>query len=134
MKFYIASKLKNHKQVQYLAQKLKAAGWHQTFDWTNYLSAKPMDERSFMSLGQKEVDGVKNADVVIVLTPQGRGTHVELGMAIALGKIIYLCHTDDAYFKCDNNTSSFYWLPQVKQLIGTIAEIAETILCCDHTI
>ena len=77
---------------------------------------------------EKEYEGIRQSDVVIILTPQGRGTHIELGMAIALNKIIYLCHHDDTYFKCDKNTSTFYWLPQVNQFIGNTQEIAEEVL------
>lgn len=49
-------------------------------------------------------------------------------MAIALNKIIYLCHEDDTYFKCDDNTSAFYWLPEVKHLIGNTESIAAQLL------
>lgn len=134
MKFYIASKLGNREQVQSLADKLKTAGWVHTFDWTKLGSVDPSDSRTLMSIGQQEFDGVKNADIVIVLAPGGRGTHTEFGMAIALNKIIYLCHTDDAYFRCADNTSTFYWLPQVRQFIGNIDEIAEDLLHRGHTV
>lgn len=124
MKFYIASKLENCLQVQSLAKLLKADGWEHTYDWTIRGSMREADIETLKSVGQKELDGVKNADIVIVLTPQGRGTHVELGMAIALNKLIYICHFDDTYFKCDVNTSTFYWLPQVKHFTGTIEDLA----------
>ena len=80
------------------------------------------------AVGKKEYEGVKQADVVVVLTPQGRGTHVELGMAIALNKIVYLCHYDDTYFKCDDNTSTFYWLSQIHQFVGNAEDIASELL------
>ncbi len=124
MKFYIASKLGNHIQVQSLAKLLKANGWEHTYDWTIHGSNKETDIEILKSIARKEFDGVKNADIVIVLTPQGRGTHAELGMAIALNKVVYICHSDDTYFKCDDNTSTFYWLPQVKHLVGTIEDVA----------
>ena len=79
-------------------------------------------------VGQKEFNGVMDADVVIVLTPQGRGTHTEFGMALAFGKAIYLCHSDEMYFKCDDNTSAFYWLPQVKRFVGSIDELVVKLL------
>jgi hypothetical protein len=49
-------------------------------------------------------------------------------MAIALNKKVYLCHYDDTYFKCDDNTSTFYWLSQVNQLIGNTEDIASELL------
>ena len=108
LKFYIASKLENHEQVRLLAGLLKGYGWKHTYDWTVHGSVKETDIETLKAVGQKEADGVKNADIVIVLTPQGRGTHVELGMAIALNKAVYICHEDDRYFGCDDRTSAFY--------------------------
>ena len=66
--------------------------------------------------------------MLIVLTPQVRGTHTELGMALALQKEVYLCHGDDTYFRCDENTSAFYWLPLVHRLTGGTQEIAQALL------
>lgn len=138
MKFYIASKLGNYAQVQAIAEKLKAAGWVHTYDWTNdwkkQSSVKSTDAETLKSVSTKEFEGVSDADVVIVLTPQGRGTHTEFGMAIALNKTVFLCHSDNTYFKCDDNTSSFYYLPQVIRLIGSTEEIVETVLRYEDTI
>ena len=141
MKFYIASGLQNHEQVRSLAKLLKNSGWTHTYDWTSLLydrtsnvSEKTTDIETLRHIGEQEYNGVKQADVVIILTPQGRGTHTEFGMAIALGNIIYLCHEDDTYFKCDDNTSAFYWLPEVKHLIGNTDYIAAQLLnACSHT-
>jgi len=127
MNFYIASKLENHEQVKDLAKLLKNFGWEHTYDWTVHGSIKETNMETLKSVGQKETDGVKSADIVIVLTPQGRGTHVELGIAIALNKIVYICHVDDRYFKCDDNTSAFYWLPNVNHFIGSIEMLVEKL-------
>lgn len=126
MKFYISSRLNNTDQVRHVANMLKSNGWTQTCDWTTFDS--PSDDlNSLRGIGEMEYEGVKAADVVIVLTPQGRGTHIELGMAIALGKSVYIYHVDDSYFKGDDNTCAFYWLPQVKQLTGEIDAAVEVI-------
>jgi nucleoside 2-deoxyribosyltransferase len=124
MTFYIASKLENYAQVQKLAKLLTDFGWEQSYDWTVHGSSKETDIETLKTIGQKEFDGVKNADIVIVLTPQGRGTHVEFGIAAALNKKVYLSHADDKYFQCDDNTSAFYWLANVTQFIGSIEELA----------
>ena len=126
MNFYIGSKLEKYKQVQYLANKLKSVGWTHTVDWTQG-SLDAADEETLKKVSKQEADGIKCADVFIMLTPQGRGTHTELGIAIALEKRIYICHTNDKYFKDDENTSSFYWHPQVKRLIGNIDDIFNEI-------
>ena len=128
MKFYIASKLENHAQVRQLSAMLKQLGWTHTYDWTVHGSVKETDAETLKAVGQKEYNGVKDADLVIVLTPQGRGTHVELGMAIALDKLVYLCHEDETYFQCDDNTSAFYWLPNVRHFVGNAEALAERLL------
>lgn len=128
MKFYIASRLENYQQVRSLAKLLINSGWIQTYDWTSQDLVKDTNIELLKHIGEEEYNGVIQADIVIVLTPQGRGTHIELGMAIALNKIIYLCHEDNTYYKCDENTSSFYWLPRVKHLIGNIEYIASELL------
>ena len=127
MNFYIGSKLENHEQVENLAKLLKNFGWEHTYDWTVHGSTKETDVETLKSVGQKEFYGIKSADIVIILTPQGRGTHVELGIAIALNKIIYICHVDDRYFKCDENTSTFYWLPNVNHFTGSIEMLANKL-------
>jgi len=128
MKFYIASKLENYEQVKDLSLKLKNAGWVHTYDWTVHGSVKEVSIERLKEVGQLEYNGINEADVVIVLTPQGRGTHTELGIALAMNKQIYLCHADNRYFQCDDNTSAFYWLPQIKQLTGNTDEIAKMLL------
>ncbi|MBZ9688516.1 nucleoside 2-deoxyribosyltransferase [Clostridium estertheticum] len=120
MKFYIASKLENYEQVQYIRDRLKEQGWTHTYDWTQHGSVKSISTELLKEVAEKEFQGVKEADVVIVLTPQGRGTHVELGMALALDKKVFIWHENDKYFKCTDDTSSFYWLPNVHRLFGTI--------------
>ena len=62
------------------------------------------------------------SDVVIILLPGGKGTHVELGIAIALGKNIFLYSPND---EIDDLalTSTFYQLPEVQKVIGTLDEL-----------
>lgn len=128
MKFYIASSLKNYEQVRCLSHLLTNAGWEHTYDWTLHCQVKEIDIETLKSIGEKEHEGIKRCDIVIIFTPQGRGTHTELGIGVARNKKIYLCHHDDTYFKCDDNTSTFYWLSQVNQLIGDTEDIARELL------
>lgn len=127
MKFYIASNQENYKQVQKLANILKEFGWEHTYDWTIHIPLKEIDIETLKLIGQNEFEGVKNADIVVILIPKGRGTHVELGVACALNKTTYIYHTDNTFFKCDNNTSTFYWLPNIKHFTGSIEELVKRI-------
>jgi nucleoside 2-deoxyribosyltransferase len=127
MKFYIASKLENYEQVQYLRDKLRDIGWVHTYDWTQHGSVKSVSTEKLKEVAKKEFQGVIDADVVIILTPQGRGTHVELGMALALGKQVFIWHENNKYFKCTDDTSSFYWLPKVNRLCGTVDDLIKKL-------
>lgn len=127
MKFYIASRLNNVDQVRHVASLLKGNGWTHTYDWTDF-DLPADDTNDLRVIGEREYAGVQAADVLIVLTPQGRGTHIEMGMAIALGKRVYIHHMDDTYFKCDEQTCAFYWLPQVRRLTGDIDAAVGVIL------
>lgn len=120
MKFYIGSGLQNAPQVRQLAQLLKDAGWEHTYDWTASLHT-PLSLDTLRALGKREFQGVKDADVVILLSPRGKGTHTEFGMALAWGKKVYLC-------RGDGNTSTFYCLPQVHRLVGDTEAIARQVL------
>jgi nucleoside 2-deoxyribosyltransferase len=127
MKFYIASKLENYEQVQYLRDRLKEQGWTHTYDWTKHGSVKSISVERLKEVAEKEFQGVVDADVVIILTPQGRGTHVELGMALALCKKVFIWHENDKYFKCTDDTSSFYWLQNVYRMFGTIDDLIKIV-------
>ena len=72
---------------------------------------------------------MRDAEVVILLLPGGRGTHVELGLALALGKKVFLCAGDAEAF-APENTVAFYQLPGVVRLAGTDRENLERILEC----
>jgi nucleoside 2-deoxyribosyltransferase len=128
MKFYIASKLENYEQVQYLRDKLVKEGWTHTYDWTQHGSVKSISTEELKEVAEKEFKGVIDADVVIVLTPQGMGTHVELGAALALDKKVFIWHENDKYFKGNDDTSSFYWLSSVNRLFGTIDNLIENLI------
>lgn len=128
MNFYIASSLSNMDQVRHAASRLQDSGWTHTCDWTAFDLPAEGGTDGLRIIGERERDGVIAADVVIVLTPQGRGTHIELGMAIALGKRVYIHHVDDSFFRCDDHTCAFYWLPQVRRLTGKIDAAIDLIL------
>ena len=128
MKFYLSSSLRNRAQVRRAANFLKENGWTHTCDWTEFELSSEEGTDGLQRIDEREFEGVKTADIVIVLTPQGRGTHIELGMALALGKKVYLYHEDNSFFQCDDATCAFYWLPQVSRLTGKLEEALTTVL------
>ncbi|MDF2647932.1 MAG: group-specific protein [Paenibacillus sp.] len=88
MKFYIASSLRNVDNVRSVARVLKSRGFIQTYDWTTHTNVDSISK--LREIGHEEVSGVLDADVVIVMMPAGKGSHVELGIALGTKKKIYL--------------------------------------------
>lgn len=127
MKFYIASKLENAERVKELAGILKGWGWQHTYDWTTHGSVKNEGEGRIQEVAQNEIDGVKDADFVIVLLPGGRGTHAELGAANVLEKHVFVWGESEEYFILDDRTCSFYWNKNVTQIKGDLMHLVGEI-------
>lgn len=120
MDFYVGSGMKNCELVTYYAEKLIEKGWHQTYDWVKNIDGDISIE-DMVEYATLEKQGVADADVVIILLPAGRGAHIELGMALALGKKLFLCAQQENDFSIEN-TVAFYELPSVEKLTGTKEE------------
>jgi hypothetical protein len=94
---YVASRIENLEAVAKLCGMLEAEGHKITYNWSTHgriwdPERVPGENSVRMAnVAEKEARGVADADVVVVLLPGGRGTHVELGMAIAGKKSIVLC-------------------------------------------
>lgn len=123
MKFYIASKLENAEKVKRLANVLKANGWEQTYDWTKHGSVQKEGEQRLREVAGYEINGVRDADVVIVMLPGGRGTHSELGAANVLGKPVFIYADNDNLFLQGGNTCAFYWNENVVHVVGCELEL-----------
>lgn len=115
MKFYIASSLGNAESVRKISNYLGSRGWEQTYDWTTHgLITNPS---MLPSVAIYEINGVINSDVVFVLLPGARGTHAELGAAIASKKPIIILATSPDAFNRDGHTCVFYHHPLVRDHI-----------------
>ncbi len=126
MKFYVGSGMKNCELVNYYAKLLKENGWEQTYDWVKNVS-DDISRDDMIKYASLESQGIVDSDVVIILLPAGRGAHIELGMAIALNKKVFLCSTTKEEFNIEN-TVAFYELPKIVKLVGTADENIEEIL------
>jgi hypothetical protein len=124
MKFYVASSFKNIEIVRDVVRRLCNKGHIQTYDWT-----ENKDVTTFVQLrdiGQKEKEAVIESDCIIVVFPAGKGSHVELGIALGMGKKIYLYSPDNGINNFEN-TSTFYHLPEVNICTGTVEELISRI-------
>lgn len=127
MKYYIASSINNRKQVQQLRDLLNAAGWRHTHDWT---VAEGETEENVSNARRREIAdndivGVRLAQVVIVLLPGGRGTHVELGVAIGDNKWIHIWAPDANMY----DESPFYWsIDVMREHCPSIDDLASMLI------
>lgn len=124
MKFYIASSLRNVRNVRDVAEVLKSRGFIQTYDWTTH---SKVDSISILrEIGNEEFAGVLDADVVIVMMPAGKGSHVELGIALGTKKKIYL-YSSTHEINDIGKTTTFYHLDEVEQCSGSLEDLISTI-------
>lgn len=124
MKFYIASSLKNIENVRLVAENLKALGFQHTYDWTAHSNIDSITKLRI--IGEEELSGVLAADVVIVMIPAGKGSHVELGIALGAGKKIYLYSSTNELNEI-GNTCTFYHVDSVEQRIGSLEELINSV-------
>lgn len=132
MRYYIASRIENSENVKSLHALLGAAGWSCTYDWSAHGSVRGegVTRATLDRVAQNEIDGVVDADVVIVLLPGGRGTHVELGAAVAVGIPVVLWSPDpERDFSTDERTSAFYHIGWIQHRSDhSIVLLAEYLL------
>lgn len=125
MKYYIASSFTNKDKVRYVSEKLKSNGYLHTYDWTiNERAASLTDLRE---IGQQEKAAIIDADFIVVILPAGKGSHIELGIALGHGKKIYLYSPNEEVNNFET-TSTFYHLPEVEIVIGTIDDLINILI------
>ncbi len=134
MQYYIASGLENAAAVKDLKTILDEVGWHHTYDWT--VHGRVVHEMR-PPIADKEIEGVLQADVIIVLLPGGRGTHAELGMALAAVKldavpgesriILYSADPEKDFGANSPSTCVFYHHPLVERF-SSMDEMINSLL------
>lgn len=125
MKFYVASSFTNIDSVRRVSGILKKRGLIHTYDWTQNERASTVQQ--LVQFGLYEKHAVIESDILIVLLPAGKGSHVELGIALGHGKKVFLYSPTDEVIQFDK-TSTFYHLPEVEIVIGTIDDLINTVL------
>lgn len=110
MKFYIAGRTSQAKNIKQMMEIILEKGHQISFDWTSTADIKrPYSEHvtevETMSIG--EIEGIKQADIFIIIGDEsGTGMYVEMGVAIASGTKIYAI---GAY----NDVTVFHFHPNV---------------------
>ncbi len=124
MKFYIASSFRNIDQVGALSAKLQTKGFVQTYDWTQ--NGRATSCKELQHIGEKEKQAVADSDFLIILLPAGKGSHIEFGIALGLGKRIYICATEKDYFDF-SETCTFYHVNGVQRFVGELEDFASHV-------
>jgi len=106
VKFYIATGFRNVDAHHRVRDVLVKDGHEITYDWT--LAGETNDPLVYSNISECEIQGVKDADFLVVLLPGKFGTHAELGAALALDKPVILC----GYMEYD---CIFYHHPNVEK-------------------
>ncbi|WZY00569.1 nucleoside 2-deoxyribosyltransferase [Bacillus sp. FSL W7-1360] len=123
--FYIASSFRNRTQVQFVRDALIEAGLSCTYDWTKHGRATTVAQ--LKEIGEKEMKAVRLADIMIILLPAGKGSHVELGLAIAEQKAIYL-YSSGGEALAPEVASTFYYLPGIYHCTGTLDDLVQVVV------
>lgn len=124
-RFYIATRKDQESHANAISQILESQGWHRTFVWTAQDSS---NTDHYGIVAQNELNAIRDADVLIVLLPGGYGTHVEIGAALALGKLVVL-HAPDRETLDSPYPCVFHYHPGVKMIVSESAD-PEAILAC----
>ncbi|MEW9675398.1 nucleoside 2-deoxyribosyltransferase [Lentibacillus sp. L22] len=122
MNFYIASSFANKELVRYVALKLTVKGYKHTYDWT--INQQAIDMKTLKVIGEAEKRAIAACDIFILLLPAGKGSHTELGLALALEKDIYIYSPENAE---GDLAISFYYVDGVKRFHGKIDDFLVTI-------
>lgn len=122
-RFYVSSRKDRSKEANALAEALKEQGWERTFEWSDLGDATA---ESRAATAEAELQGVRDADVLIVLLPGGFGTHVEIGAALALAKPVIL-HAPDQKTLETPYPCVFHYHPSVKLLVSETLDVGAII-------
>ena len=110
MKYYIATSLSRATAHHMVRDALEVLGHELSYDWTVHGSVKSVSKERLREVAMCELDGISEADFVVVLLPGGKGTHLELGYSIARGKRVFLHSEEPLLFELGPQTNAFYHL------------------------
>lgn len=127
MKFYIAISLSRVTAHHTIRDTLKKWGHEISYDWTLHGSVKSVSKERLREVALLELNGVSEADFVVVLLPGGNGTHLELGFALAREKRVFLHTEDSLVFELGPQTNAFYHHPDVTRLHCPLVDVGAIV-------
>ncbi len=106
MRVYIGTTLTNRPRARHVCHALEAAGHDVPMKWWDHPTI--IGAAGLSAISQRYEETIAGSDIVVILLPGKRGSHVELGMALALGKQVLLWDETD-----DTPDCAFYAHPLV---------------------
>jgi hypothetical protein len=133
MKYFIASRWSNMKQVQYLTENLRALG-HEVFSYgtddRNFVPTNALEEPeaaivdgwqrnpALKGIFTRNMEGLAGADVFVLLLPAGNTSHIEAGIAYGLSKKTVLIGQPE---KAESHYLVFSsWYPSIEEYIKNL--------------
>lgn len=123
MKVYIATSLERRADHNAVRDALAHMGHALSYDWTAHGPVWADGAARIREVAALEMRGVIDADLVIVLLPGGRGTHAELGAALAAGRPVLLHSVDPGPLGAVPETCAFYHHPSVRRIHGPLVHV-----------
>lgn len=132
MRYYIASGLENFECVRQTADALNALGHAQSYDWTRHGDVRKQGADRLTQVATNEAAAVMDSELVLVLLPGARGTHSELGLALATAvlrgnKQVWLWSQTGEDFEADERTCAFYFHPCVRRFVGDFSAVLDAV-------
>lgn len=128
MKYYLASGVENANRVNEAAAVLNANGHERTYDWTTHGSVAHAEEIFKTHVAATEAQAVADAELVAVLLPGAKGTHAELGMALAgNAKRVLIWSESAAPFDGTEGYCVFYHHPKAERFTGPFDDFLKVL-------
>lgn len=132
MNYYLASGLENATRVGFAAQALSRHT--RTYDWTTHGDVRKEGRVRMQQVCRNELQAVVDAELVVFLFPGGKGTHSELGAALATAqnkRIILWSETGDEFRAGNGETHpsvcAFYFYPGVERWVCPFETLLERL-------
>ncbi len=127
MKYYIATSLSNKKSHNQVRDALTLFEHEISCDWSTHEVTKPASKERLKEIAIRDLAGVLEADFLIVLLPAGKGTHLELGFAVANEKKIFVHSEDSKLLEPGLQTSVFYYHPNINRITCPLKDLASIV-------
>jgi nucleoside 2-deoxyribosyltransferase len=118
---YLGTSLHNRIQALSLIEKLTQLNIGLTYNWC--VHGQVNDDEELTKIGLAEMNGVKDCDVFFMVQPGRNGTHVELGIALALDKPIVILTEPDVLVE----QKSFYLIPGIVHVTSEAEALAAIV-------